>query len=57
MLEPGKINIVPVVIGELGSACDSLTAHLEANFNDALEIIVHRTALLGNIHYLKNSLY
>ena len=46
-----------VVIGELGSACNSITTHLAAIFDYAPEIIVYKTALLGTIHYLHHSQY
>ena len=50
------VAIVPFVIGALGSACNSITTHLVAISDDALERIVQKTALLGISHILRNFL-
>ena len=56
MMEPEKVTIVPVVIGALGSSCDSLTTHLADISNDASSRIVQNTALLGTAHILRDLL-
>ena len=56
MMEPEKDTIMPVVIGALGSAYGSLTAHLSDISDDASARIVQKTVLSGTSRILQNLL-
>ena len=55
-MEPEKDTIMPVVIGALGSAYDSLTAHLSDISDDASASILQKTVLSGTSRILQNLL-
>ena len=51
-----EAKIVPIVIGALGTVCNSFATHLASISSEAMPHMVQKTALLGTAHIVRNFL-
>ena len=51
-----QVDTIPIIIGALGTVCDSIHLHMKALSEEAKVRVIQKTALLGTAHILRNFL-